>query len=212
LVEIVMGIAHSGSGMRAAIGGVFLGLALAAADAQASFHTWRIAELYSDATGVVQFVELHEASNADFQDRFAGILLTSQQGSTTRTYTFPTNLPSSSTSNKRLLIATPAFAALGIVTPDYVVSAPFLFVGGGMLDFASVDSVTYSALPTDGVRSLDRSGSAVINSPTNFSGQTGSIAAPSAPPQIIPTLNWAGLLLLASALFALHAIHSRRGA
>jgi hypothetical protein len=207
-----MDIAHSRRGMRAAIGGVFLCVALTAAESQASFHTWRIAELYSDAAGVVQFVELHEASNADFQDQFAGKLLTSQQGATIRAYTFPTNLVSSSTSNKRLLIATPAFAALGIVTPDYVVAAPFLFVGGGTLDFASVDSVTYSSLPTDGVRSLDRSGSTLTNSPTNFSGQTGSIAAPLAPPQIIPTLGWAGLLLLAAGLLALRAIYSRRAA
>ena len=205
-----MAIANSERGTSAAVCVVLLGVAMAAADARASFHTWRIAELYSDAAGVVQFVELREASSADFQDQFAGKLLTSQQGSTTRTYTFPTNLANSSTANRRLLIATAAFAALGIVTPDFVVPAPFLFVGGGTLDFASVDSLTYSALPTDGVRSLDRSGSTLINSPTNYSGQSGSIAAPMAPPQNIPTLDWAGLLLLAAGLLALRAFDSRR--
>ena len=207
-----MGIAHWCGGRRAAIGGVFIGLVLATTHAQASFHLFRIAELYSDAAGVVQFVELHEAFGADFQDQFAGKQLTSQQGSTTRIYTFATNLPSTSTADKRLLIATPAFAALGIVTPDYIVPAPFLFVGGGTLDFAGVDSVTYPALPSDGVRSLNRDGTTGTNSPTNFAGQTASILPPAAPVQAVPTLDWTGLALLAALLLTARALLSRRRA
>ena len=205
-----MGTAQLRTGARVTTFSLLLGALLAAPQALATFHLWRIAELYSDAAGVVQFVELHEAFGADFQDQFAGKLLTSKQGSTTRTYTYLTNLPSTSTANKRLLIATPAFAALGIVTPDYIVPAPFLFVGGGTLDFAGVDSVTYAALPTDGVRSLARDGTAATNSPTNFAGQTASILPPAAPVQNIPTLDWTGLALLATLLLTARALLSRR--
>jgi len=207
-----MGTAQSRTGARVTTFSLLLGALLAAPQALATFHLWRIAELYSDAAGVVQFVELHEAFGADFQDQFAGKQLTSQQGSTTRIYTFLTNLPSTSNANKRLLIATPAFAALGIVTADYIVPAPFLFVGGGTLDFAGVDSVTYAALPTDGVRSLNRDGTTGTNSPTNFAGQTATILPPAAPVQSVPTLDWTGLALLAVLLVTARGLLARRRA
>ncbi len=90
-------------------------------------HTFQISELYSSADGNIQFIELHESLGFDGEQFLAGHALTSKQGATTRTYTFPVNLPNGFTANKRVLIATAGFAALGIVTPDYVVPAPFLF-------------------------------------------------------------------------------------
>jgi len=161
------------SGMKrvaVAVYGAGLCALLVASVAHGSFHTWRIAELYTDASGSVQFVELHEAFDSNFQDFFAGRALTSSQGTTTRTFTFPANLPNSSTANKRLLVGTQGFANLNVVTPDFIVPGPFLFPGGGTLDFAGVDFVTYPALPTDGVNSLDRGGTIDTNSPTNYAG------------------------------------------
>jgi len=143
-----------------------LAAAIGAAAAHASFHTFQISELYSSADGNVQFIELHEYLGFDGEQFLAGHALTSKQGATTRAYTFPANLPNGFTANKRVLIATAGFAALGIVTPDYVVPAPFLFPGGGTIDYASVDIITYPALPTDGVSSLNRSGMVGVNSPT----------------------------------------------
>ncbi|MEO8674487.1 MAG: hypothetical protein ABI569_02850 [Casimicrobiaceae bacterium] len=93
--------------------------------AEASFHTLVIDELYSSPDGMVQFVELHEAFGFNGQNFLLGHALTSSQGATTRTYSFPANLPNASTAGKRALIATPAFASLNIVTPDYIVPAPF---------------------------------------------------------------------------------------
>jgi hypothetical protein len=43
-----------------------------------------------------------------------------------------------STVGKHVLIATPGFASLGLVTLDYVVPAPFLFPGGGTLNYAGI--------------------------------------------------------------------------
>jgi hypothetical protein len=175
-----------------------------ASTAEAIFHTFQIEELYSNPSGTVQFVELREAFGANDQQFLAGHALTSTQGATTRTFTFATNLPNNLTAGKRVLIATPGFAALGIVTPDYIVPAPFLFPGGGTLNYALVDSLTYPALPADGVSSLNRSGTTGVNSPTNYAGQTGSIGPP-APPAAgfgIPTLGAPGLAALVLLLLA----------
>src|SRR5690242_20531561 len=90
--------------------------ALVAAPAYASFHTFQIAELYSSPDGSVQFVELHEAFGANFEQFLSGHILASTQGATTRTYTFPNDLPSGNTAGTRVLIATPGFAALAGVT------------------------------------------------------------------------------------------------
>jgi len=181
------------------------------AGAGAAFHTFQISELYSSPDGNIQFVELHEFLGLNGEEFLGGHALTSRQGTTTRTYTFPTNLPDGNTASKRVLIATAGFAALGIVTPDYVVPTPFLFPGGGTIDYAGVDIINYPPLPTDGVSSLDRTGAVGINSPTNYAGQTGSIGPP-APPAVatgVPTLGGATLVAL-SVLLALVALVARR--
>ena len=172
--------------------------------ALATFHTFQIDELYSSPDGSVQFVELHEAFGFNGENLLATHTLTSTQGATTRTYTFPIDLPNGVTAGKRVLIATQGFANLGIVTPDYIVPAPFLFPGGGTLNYAGVDILTYPALPGDGVSSLSRSGTVGTNSPTNYAGQTGSIG-PAAPPAAssgsgIPTLDRSGLAVLSVVL------------
>jgi len=197
---------QSGMG-RACILATTLAAAAFATGAGASFHTFQISELYSSPDGNIQFIELHEFLGFNGEQFLAGHALTSKQGATTRTYTFPANLPDGNTANKRVLIATTGFAALGIVTPDYIVPTPFLFPGGGTIDYAGVDVITYPALPTDGVSSLDRLGVVGVNSPTNFAGQTGSIGPPAPPVAAtgVPTLDLASLLAL-SALVALGAL------
>jgi hypothetical protein len=178
---------------------------LMSSSGQASFHTFALNEFYSNADGSIQFIELREGFGVSGQQFLNGHMLTSTQGSTTHTFPFPSNLPSNNTANQSVLIATPGFAALGIVTPDYIVPAGFLFPGGGTVDYAGVDSVTYAALPVDGVTSISRSGATGVNSPQNFAGQTGSI--PAAPPPSPPSVPAIGIPLLdvrtIAALFAL---------
>jgi hypothetical protein len=186
------------------------------ASAQASFHTFQIDELYSSPDGSVQFVELHEAAGFAGENFLSGHALTSTQGATTRSFVFPSDLPSSDTAGRRVLIATPAFAAAAGVTPDYVMPAPFLFPdGGATINYAGVDAVTYSALPADGRSSIDRTGAVAAATPTNFAGQTGVLAPPPPPPpppspqaSAVPaTTRWAELVLLvALAGLALRAL------
>ena len=62
----------------------------------------------------------------------------------------------SPTADKRVLLATQGFAALGLVTADYVLPKQFLPIDGGNLNYAGVDAVTYASLPTDGVSAINR--------------------------------------------------------
>jgi hypothetical protein len=154
-----------------------LALALAAPLAGAAFHTFAVERLYSNADGTIQFIVLKESFGLDGQNLLAGHLITSQHGSSFKTFQFPVNLPGSATAGRRVLIATQGFAALGAVTPDYVVPNGFLATDGGTVNFAQVDAMTYTLLPTDGTLQLERSGATSPNVATNFAGASGSVPA-----------------------------------
>jgi len=153
-------------------------LLLSAAAASATFHLWQVREIYSNADGTVQFVEL--ATSASGQEFLADHTVTSSQGATTHSFTFPTNLPGDS-AGRTFLIGTVGFAARGLVAPDYVVPNGFLFTTNGNVNFAGVDSVSWTVLPVDGVTSINHSGATAINSPKNFAGATGSVLASPSP-------------------------------
>ena len=158
---------------------VSLAAALVAATAHASFHTYVIDEIYSNADGSIQFIELREAAGASGQNFLGGMHLVSSSGTSQKTFTFPANLPSFQTQGTHVLIATQGFANLGLVTPDSIVSNNFLFQPAGSVNYASVDSVSYTQLPGDGTTSINRAGVPQTNSPRNFAGQTGTIPGPS---------------------------------
>ncbi|SDX12213.1 calcium-binding protein [Nitrosomonas oligotropha] len=140
-----------------------------------TFHVFHINEVYSNAAGTVQFIEF--VGDANDQDEWAGHTITSTDDVTTHTYNIATNLPSEATLNKSVLVATQGFADLGIVTPDYIIPNGFLFIGHGTVTFPGMigGKITYAGLPTDGIKSLNPDSSSGINSPTNFSGKTGSV-------------------------------------
>ena len=163
-------------------------LVLAAPFATATFHTFEIDQIYSNADGTVQYVVLHEAAGFDGQNFLGGHAMTSTHGMATNTFPFANNLPSTATAGKKVLIATQGFAELGLVTPDYVVPDGFLATSAGTVNYAGVDQVSYGSLPTDGTHALDRNGNAVQNLATNFAGQSTSVTAPAA-----PAINYEGL-------------------
>jgi len=139
-----------------------------------AFHLYRINELYSSPSGSIQFVEL-TVGNANGESSWAGVTLATTRDGVTRSFTFPANLPSTSTANTTVLVATQSFAALGIVTPDYVVPDGFLFTAGGTLDFGGADIVTYAALPADGRSSVSRTGAVATATPRNFAAASGTL-------------------------------------
>lgn len=173
------------------------------APAHAANHLWILSELFSDSTGDVQFIEMHN----DFQSEgfTAGTMLTAtnSDGTDSHQFTFPSNLPDTvNTADRFLLIATADFETLpGSVTPDFTLPEDFLFIDGGTLTYsASGDTVTYDLLPTDGVMSLSHDLSThalgpAVNSPTNFAGDVGSIVVPE-PASLAVAAFGTGLLLL----------------
>jgi hypothetical protein len=169
-------------------------LALVALPSQAAFHLFRIDQVYSNADGTIQYVVMHESSGSNGENFWAGNHLeTTSTGGAKQQITFPTGLPSSNTASRRVLIATPGFAALNLVTPDYTIPAGFLPVAGGKLDYAgSVDEITFAALPTDGATAINRNGAPVAATPTNFAGATATLTAPP-PAAALPDLNQHGL-------------------
>jgi len=166
--------------------GLLLALVLMAPQAAATFHTFQIDEIYTNVDGTVQYVVLHEAAGMNGQNFLSGHTFTATAGGMTQTYTFPVDLPggmegyyymASPTANRRVLIATQGFKALGIVTPDYVIPNGFLPLANGTINYAGVDQVTYTSLPTDGTSAINRSGTIIQNVAINFAGDSGSVAA-----------------------------------
>ena len=148
-------------------------LAISAGPALASFHLWVIDEIYSNADGTVQFIELQTASSG--QQFLSGHTLSSS-GATTQSFTFPSDLPGD-TAGKTFLVGTAGFAALGLVAPDYTVPNGFLSVTNGSVDFAGVDVVSWAALPIDGLNSINHSGAKAINTARNFAGSSATISS-----------------------------------
>jgi Ca2+-binding RTX toxin-like protein len=139
-----------------------------------SFHLYRFTELYSDASGTLQFIELG-VGNANGESFWAGVTLSSTRAGVTHSITFPANLPSTATANTTVLIATAGFAARAGVTPDFVMPDGFLFPAGGSLNFGGADVFSHAPLPADGALSLLRSGATAVATPKNFAGQTGRL-------------------------------------
>ena len=166
--------------------------ALLAPSAQAAFHIFDIQEIFSNADGSVQFIELFSTSGG--QNVVSGQTIRLEVASpvsTLGTFTFPTNGPSN-TANKTYLIGTSNLTALYGVTPDFILPANFLTVGTGFsnkrLNFAGgTDVVNLLNLPLDGVGSLnglignDTSTNTSVNAqatPTNNAGATFTIPEP----------------------------------
>jgi hypothetical protein len=155
----------------------------ASAPAADPFLFWHFSEFFSNADGSVQFIEL-ECNEGLAGEIFAsGALFHST--ATGKSLSLTQNL-SGSTLNKKLLLATPGFEKLtGAVPPDFPtfpLPAGFFNPAGDFVTLyhhALIDSrriLPANPVPTDGVMSRNYPADTLTtNSPTNFSGQTGSI-------------------------------------
>jgi hypothetical protein len=147
-------------------------------NAFATFHLWVIDQIYSDASGNVQYVQF--ATVFATQEFLTQTSLQASRGGATNSFPFPSDLPQTagSTTNKKFIVATQGFVNLAILTPDYVVPNKFLFIPNGTVTLLGADSVTYVALPTTGTDALNRTGNVVAATPTNFAGQSTMINVP----------------------------------
>lgn len=184
---------------------------LAAGSAYGGAHTWDVNEVFSNADGTIQFVELKEANGTPgetgvtFQTLFSDAESFTIGGSIT-----------GPTSDKFFLIATQSFADLpGAPTPDAIIPPgviPFINVNGDSIVYGPYDTLSFSSgeLPTDGVNSLTDGAGTGPNSPTNYAGDSGSIDVSEGD---VPAASTWGLTAMALAILtagSLLTIRARR--
>jgi hypothetical protein len=172
--------------------GVFL---LASPSAFGGAHTWDVNELFTNADGTVQFVELREANGGNAESGVNG------QG--LKSLGFPANTITllhaidPNTANDFLLGGTAAFAALPGAPPlDFTIPNGFLSVAGAerihygpgnpATQPTLYDQLTYVAggIPIDGINSYRDGGSTGANTPTNNAGTIGFVDLSPAPPGV----------------------------
>ncbi|NOT01369.1 MAG: hypothetical protein HOP29_12155 [Phycisphaerales bacterium] len=162
---------------------------IAAGTVRAAGHTWRVTELFSNSDGSIQFIELRECCGFPNEFGVGGQVVTSD--ATGSSYMFPGNV-AGSTALRHILLATAAFAALpNAPTPDHIIPAGFINIGGDTISFApkfNLDCFTFAngELPTDGTLSIHVTGIAAScddpftlepNTPTNYAWDTATINA-----------------------------------
>jgi len=144
----------------------------------------RITQIYSTMDGSTQFIELTEYAGRDNQNHVAGLTLSSTADGVTKTFVFPSDLPSAATAHASFIVAVAreldgstgtqlvqaAGCCYGSRDADFAMPARFLSVNGGTLAFAGVDTWSYPPLPTNGDRALYRDGS--IGTPVIPGGHT----------------------------------------
>ncbi len=165
------------------------------APAYATFHLFRIDQVYSNADGSVQYVVMRESTGSNGENLWAGNpLSTTSTSGTKQQFTFPADLPSSATASKSVLIATSGFNALVGFAPDYVIPNGFIPLTGGILSYVNgTDQITLPVLPTDGATAIDRNGTHVSATPKNFAGNTATLTAPPPAMGSTPDLDQHGL-------------------
>jgi hypothetical protein len=181
-------------------------IASAVSPVLADSHLWVIKEVFSNADGTIQFIEMHVPLDDSDETYISGKWVRST--STTNQFTFPSNLPPGSSSYAHILLATVDFAALpGAPIPDHIISDAFFDNDADTIEYYiygnAVLSFSSGELPLDGIKSLDRSGSTGRNSPTNFAGDSGSVDARGGP---LPAASEWGLLSMAVLLLAAGAV------
>jgi len=175
--------------------------------AYAGEHTWDVWEVFSNADGTVQFIELRETNGGTAENGVNGnVVSVSPSG---HSVTIP-NPVVGNTAFHSFLIATPGFAAQpGAPTPDLTLPIGTINFIVAATDtsatFAPWDTATWpvGTLPTDGVHSLSRTATngplSVQNAtPTNFAGQTTNPTLPGEPNLVASRLNADGTSIAVS--------------
>ncbi len=185
-------------------------LAVSAPRANAAFHLWHVKEVFTNADGSVQFIELFNSSPGE--QFVANHTLRSNSDGVIKNFNIPGSLvvtPPQTTANTHFLIATPGFASLpGAVTPDFTLpagSVPFFNPNASNITISfsgSNDSMSFSGtlLPENGFNSLTDNGAfgfppgtpniqVTANTPTRFPNSAGQIDLR---PSITPTGDYNG--------------------
>ena len=174
----------------------------------ASHHGWAPVEAFSNADGTLQFVEMTTAGNGENQLTAAKLDSTDLGTNAFKQYTF-TDLATTATGGRRLLIATSGFEAAFGIAPDYVIPDNFLTITAGDVWYNS--TLTWSdGLPTDGWQSYNSGGLVQAATPTNFAGATVTLTEPAEATATTATqflMTWSG----SANVSTLHVVNTADG-
>jgi hypothetical protein len=149
-----------------------------------AFTEWLPDEIYSNASGSVQFIDFGTSQNVE------NFLLGQEVTTNGHMFTFPSSLPSSSTAGKHFLVGTPGYVALSglldLAPVDYLLPANNFFNFNGdhiNIPGSTVPALTFTTgqLPTDGLDALFFDGTnltTAINTEIDFAGNVSSIPEP----------------------------------
>ncbi len=197
----------------------FLALALLlflrAGPADAGSHLWRFSEFYSSPDHSVQFIEMQEIGGSDGEVNIHGHWYATNGYNLDHSELLGTNLPFG-TANKKFLVGSQSYAALpGVPAPDYVLPDGFLDPSGDTVVWWFYQTMTIppGVMPSDGTLSIhvvDPAAPAGFvvgpSSPTNFAGETGTLAlAPGVPSLSVWATGAVGALVLSAAWLQLAA-------
>ena len=164
---------------RIAAATLSLCLMAAAGPALSGSHLWRIAEIYSNGDGTIQFIELREIGGSSDETRLEGRWFLTDN----HYYVFPNDLVGDTT-YRSFLMGTESYAAQpGVPAPDYVVPDNFSDPLGDTMVWFTYDTfeVVSGEVPVNGVYSLLRASlTEAVNSPVNFAGTSGRVLDPAA--------------------------------
>ncbi|WP_395374431.1 putative metal-binding motif-containing protein [Marinicella sp. W31] len=137
---------------------------------------WQINEVFSDSTGLVQYIEVISLDGSGQNLLGSGIQI---QDSVNRFFEFPTDVANQT----QFLIATSTFALTpGSAQPDFIFPAPLFDINATTITITFNQEIFYefagTDLPIDGFLSLDAAGLPQINNPTNNAGFTGQLREP----------------------------------
>jgi len=186
-----------------------LALSAWASPAAAASHLWRFNEFYSSADRKVQFIEMREIAGSSIENGIGNHWYQTDTYNLDHSELLGSNLVGD-TANKKFLVGTPSYAALpGVPAPDYLIPDGSIDPDGDTVVwwFYQTIEIPPGVMPTNGRDSITvvdpntPTYSVGRNSPTNFAGETGTVAPP------IPAVG-PGAWLVALAIGALAA--SRR--
>jgi serralysin len=166
---------------------IALSLGGASPTARAAFHLWQIQEVFTNASGTVQFIEMHDNNLGETSTN--GFTLSANSDGNVKTIALTTLAHPTPGS---LLFATSGFGSLaGGVTPDFTFSsAPFFNPNATNISISfsgSGDSISFTgaSLPKNGINSLTDTNLYAAqnlvsgtNSPMNLLGNLGSVNVP----------------------------------
>jgi len=154
-------------------------LVLCPTAAIAGIHTWDVGEVFSNADGTIQFVELVEAGGGNFETGVSNGSVSSDA----KGFNW-SGAAVSNTGFKRYLVASQSFANLtGAPTPDAIMPLsvlPFFFQpSADTVDFVVYDSCPFTSIPTNGIgsRNCESNTNTTQNSPTNYAGTSVPVTA-----------------------------------